>query len=98
VSRVGRGGRTSGLNADSSHSLRCAVLSCVLSPVSLCRAWEEVSKALQKHDHNTATAAKTLLEDAQRKLATERAAKKIPYKTKMFQQKKDGFWHFNGTE
>ncbi len=56
-----------------------------------------MSKALQKHDHNTATTAKTLLEDAQRVTAAERAAKKILYNTKMFRKVGPNQYIFNDT-
>src|SRR4051812_36875188 len=63
------------------------------------RAWEEVSRALQKHDHNTATSAKTVLEDAQRVTALDRKNKKIEYQNKMFHKSgTTGGYVFNDTE
>jgi hypothetical protein len=57
-----------------------------------------VSKALQKHDHNTATSAKTVLEDAQRVAALERKNKKIEYVNKMFHKTGPNQYVFNETE
>jgi len=62
------------------------------------RAWDEVSKALKKHDHPNAEKAKTVIEDLQRKYVIERAAKKIEYETKMFHKNAKGIYVFDHSD
>jgi hypothetical protein len=59
------------------------------------RAWDEVSKALKKHDHVNAEKAKTVIEDLQRKYVIERTAKKIEYQTKLFHKNAKGVFVFD---
>lgn len=56
--------------------------------------WKELTKALKRRDYNTASAAKTKIEDAQRQLARLRTESGIRWNPKFFTYNSDGFWHF----
>lgn len=58
------------------------------------KLWSELTKFLKKRDYNSASAAKSKVEDAQRQLARLRTESGIIWHPKFFNYYSDGFWYF----
>ena len=58
------------------------------------KLWAELTKYLKRRDYNSASTAKTNVENAQRQLARLRTESGISWHPKFFTYQNDGFWHF----
>ena len=58
------------------------------------KLWSDLTKYIKRRDYNSASVAKSKVEDAQRHLTRLRTEAGISWHPKFFSYHSDGFWHF----
>ena len=58
------------------------------------KLWSELTKFIKRRDYNSASVAKSKVEDSQRHLTRLRTEAGISWHPKFFSYHNDGFWHF----